>query len=145
MSVDDSVGYGKPPQRSRFKKGESGNPNGRPKATPNAVTALLGALSEKIVIQENGKRKKITKGEAIMKQAVNRAASGDHRAVQQLISFFRIFGDKIAIQDERSEGPVIIQVVGVESDGNGRPKYPGICETDENGKRIAWEDQNPLP
>ena len=26
-----SVGYGKPPVHSRFKKGQSGNPKGRPK------------------------------------------------------------------------------------------------------------------
>ncbi len=26
------VGYGKPPAQTRFKQGQSGNPNGRPKA-----------------------------------------------------------------------------------------------------------------
>jgi hypothetical protein len=30
------VGYGKPPVAARFKKGQSGNPNGRRKRTPQA-------------------------------------------------------------------------------------------------------------
>ena len=30
---DDEVGYGRPPKKSQFKKGQSGNPKGRPKKT----------------------------------------------------------------------------------------------------------------
>ena len=30
---DDEVGYGKPPRRTRFRKGQSGNPRGRPPRT----------------------------------------------------------------------------------------------------------------
>ena len=40
MSSDDEdyeVGYGKPPKDSRFKLGQSGNPNGRPKGSRNRV------------------------------------------------------------------------------------------------------------
>lgn len=36
---DYEVGYGKPPAETRFKKGQSGNPNGRPKGSRNRLSA----------------------------------------------------------------------------------------------------------
>lgn len=85
-----SVGYGKPPMHSRFKKGVSGNPNGRPKGTRNFVTVLLKTLREKVVINENGKRTVITKLEAAVKQLVNKAAAGDLVAVKYLVGITQI-------------------------------------------------------
>ena len=81
---DDEVGYGKPPKRSQFRRGESGNPTGRPKGTKNLVTLLEKSLQEKVVINENGVRKKITKGEAAIKQLVNKATLGDLAAFRLL-------------------------------------------------------------
>jgi len=85
LSTANSVGYRKPPVHSRFKRGESGNPNGRPKGALNVATTLLRTLRETVVINENGRRKEITKFEAAMKQLVNKSASGDLRALNQLI------------------------------------------------------------
>jgi hypothetical protein len=42
------------------------------------------ALREKVAIVENGRRRKITKRCAMIKQLVNKAASGDLRASRQL-------------------------------------------------------------
>jgi len=81
---DYPVGYRKPPAHSQFKKGESGNPRGRPKGALNVAAVLLKTLREKVMINENGKRKTITKLEASLKQLVNKAASGELRALAQL-------------------------------------------------------------
>ena len=78
------VGYGKPPAQTRFKKGQSGNPNGRPKGTLNLATVITKTLRERVVINENGQRKIVTKLEAAVKQLVNKAASGDLPAFRQL-------------------------------------------------------------
>lgn len=78
------VGYGKPPASTRFKRGQSGNPNGRPKGTLNIATVLAKALREQVVINEGGKRRVVTKLEAAAKQLVNKAASGDLSALRQL-------------------------------------------------------------
>jgi len=84
-----SVGYRKPPAHSRFKKGQSGNPRGRPKGERNRTTILNSILNERVVVTDNGMRKRITKQEAVYKQLVNKAASGDPRAAQLLLSEMR--------------------------------------------------------
>ena len=84
-----SVGYCNPPEHSRFKKGQSGNPRGRPKGTLNMATVLERALREKVVINENGRQKMITKLEAAIKQVTNKAASGELKALQLLATLVR--------------------------------------------------------
>jgi hypothetical protein len=134
MADDTVVGYGKAPRKSQFTKGKSGNPQGRPKGSISPSTVLIKALREKVIIQENGKRKVITKLQAIMKQTVNRAASGDAKGLQHLLHLLRLFEDQITKQFEGSLAPAEVHVHFVESDGNGRPKViPGCFETDENG------------
>ena len=44
------VGYRHPPEKSRFKAGQSGNPHGRPKGALNLATILEKTLSELVVI-----------------------------------------------------------------------------------------------
>jgi hypothetical protein len=80
----DDVGYAKPPKHAQFPKGVSGNPRGRPKGKRNLATVLTRILQEKVVINENGKRKTVTKLEAAVKQLANKAASGDLLAMRLL-------------------------------------------------------------
>jgi Family of unknown function (DUF5681) len=83
------VGYSKPPEASRFTPGRSGNPKGRPKSARNRTTILNQTLNERVIVTEHGRRKSITKQEAIFKQLVNKAAAGDHRAAQLVIGEIR--------------------------------------------------------
>jgi hypothetical protein len=83
---DDEIGYGKPPKKSQFKKGTSGNPKGRPKGSRNVGTLLKRILEERVTVNENGCRKSITKEQAALKQQVNKAASGDRHAFQLVFS-----------------------------------------------------------
>ena len=85
----EAVGYCCPPESTRFKKGQSGNAKGRPKGSVNVVTALTKALREKVVINENGRRRTVTKLEAALKQLVNKAATGDLRALRHLTELAR--------------------------------------------------------
>ncbi len=77
LSADYDVGYGKPPKATQFKKGQSGNPKGRPKGSKNTATVANAVLNEKILITENGRQKVVTKREALLKQLVNRSVQGD--------------------------------------------------------------------
>lgn len=84
-----TVGYGKPPESTQFKKGVSGNPKGRPKGSLNVATVFMKTLREKVVINEKGQRKIVTKLEAAVKQLVNKAASGNQRSMRLLVELAR--------------------------------------------------------
>ena len=86
---DYEVGYGKPPSHSRFTKGQSGNPRGRPRGAKNLKTLLNEALNECVIVTENGGRRKVTKREAIITQLVNRSATADWRAIKILLDLVR--------------------------------------------------------
>ena len=86
---DYEVGYGKPPRHTRFRKGQSGNPQGRPKGSQNLTTLLSEALNEPVVVAENGRRRKITMRQAIIKQLVKRSATADLRAMKILLDMVR--------------------------------------------------------
>ena len=82
---DNAVGYGRPPRHTRFEKGRSGNPKGRPSGAKNLSTLFIEALNETVIIAENGGRRKISKRQAIVKQIVNKAAKGDWRCTKLLL------------------------------------------------------------
>ena len=86
---DYEVGYGKPPRQTRFAKGQSGNPRGRPSGAKNFKTLLSEALNEPVIVTENGRRRKVSKREAIITQLVNRSAKADLPATKLLFDIAR--------------------------------------------------------
>jgi hypothetical protein len=91
---NSEVGYGKPPWETQFKKGVSGNPRGRPKGSVNLASAVEKTLREKVTVTENGRRRGITKFEAVVKQLVNKAASGESSWIKLLLELVRIVEDR---------------------------------------------------
>ena len=79
---EDKVGHRRPRRDTRFRTGQSGNPRGRPKRDRALSGLVARALAERVEAKENGRRRRITKLEAAVKQLVNRAAGGDQRATQ---------------------------------------------------------------
>jgi len=53
---------------------------------------LREELREKIAVNENGQRRKVTKLHVIVKQLVTRALRGDHRAIQLLLGLLPSLG-----------------------------------------------------
>src|SRR5271154_3146512 len=83
------VGYRKPPRRTRFKPGQSGNPRGRPKGAKDLSSLFTDALNELVVVTENGRRRKVSKCRAFVTQLVNQSAKGDRHAIKILLDILR--------------------------------------------------------
>jgi hypothetical protein len=80
------VGYGKPPVRTRFKPGRTGNPKGRPPKSLNLKTDLASELSESITVRENGKVRRVSKQAALLKRLIAKALDGDVRAIANVLA-----------------------------------------------------------
>jgi Family of unknown function (DUF5681) len=88
------VGYQRPPVGTRFQKGRSGNPKGRPVGSRSLDSLLTAALDEAVTVNENGKRRSITKREAIIHQLVNKSASADMKAIQMVLALMQQVEDQ---------------------------------------------------
>jgi hypothetical protein len=80
-----SVGYGMPPVETRFQAGQSGNRKGRPKGARNLITIINEELSQFVTATVNGKSRRLTTGQAIVKRVVNLATGGNLRAAEILL------------------------------------------------------------
>lgn len=85
---DDKTGYGKPPSRTRWKEGESGNPLRRyPKRVETTVELIDRLLLKPIEITVDGKSRKVTTLEAILSRLWQKEAAGDTRALKIRLKF----------------------------------------------------------
>ena len=107
MFTDDAGnggGYGKPPEHSRFKKGQSGNPRGRPKGSKNLSTLVFEELRKKVTLPIEGKVRRVSKGELAAKMWVSQVIKGDHKAREQILKLEEhsstIYGKQDSVPEE---------------------------------------------
>jgi hypothetical protein len=103
--TDYKVGYKRAPTHTRFQKGKSGNPSGRPKRTQSVSSLLDKELRSYIVINENGECIRITKLNAIIKRATLDALKGNFTNLTKLLSL----DDKL-LKDTQEAQPVQVIV-----------------------------------
>ena len=73
------AGYMKPPKHGQFKKGQSGNPKGRPKKPEDLFTVLQKVLARKVTVA--GQDRKISIREALVRRLRERTLAGEKRAI----------------------------------------------------------------
>jgi hypothetical protein len=95
--ANTGVGYRKPPKRTQFPKGVSGNPAGRPAGKRNLATVLQETLNQPVVVIEDGEKKTVTKMEAAIKRMVDKATAGDMHA-------FRVLSALMLSSEESANG-----------------------------------------
>lgn len=78
---DYDVGYGKPPKSTRFRKGQSGNPRGRPRKRKRSLPHdhVLGQM---VTVREDGRERRITAAEAFLLHLTKRGLAGDSAAAR---------------------------------------------------------------
>lgn len=70
---------------TRFKPGQSGNPNGRPRKERSLLKHLETELDAEMQVTEGGKTMRLTKREALAKFIVNKALQGDPKMLNALL------------------------------------------------------------
>ena len=112
---DYDVGFGKPPKHTRYKKGTSGNPRGRPRknasrqrdwALPSVFNqTVLDEAQRKIQVVENDEAEYITKHEAIVRTLIANALKGDAKSADLFMQLV-----KQAETEQRTEKAELIEL-----------------------------------
>ena len=113
------VGYGKPPRHTQFRKGQSGNPGGRPRRQPvqRANALLLAEAYRSVAIKEDGRMVPVTALQAVLRSQIELAINGDYRAQRDILKAVQHlellkslgeyretdFGDETDVDDETDE------------------------------------------
>ena len=81
-----SVGPGKPPIESRFRKGQSGNPKGRPKkARPQVASAFDIVLDRPLTVNQGGAERALNVEEALQLRTYQDAITGSRPARREVL------------------------------------------------------------
>jgi hypothetical protein len=78
------VGYRRAPVATRFKRGQSGNPKGRPTGNKTLKPLLDMILNEKVSLREGDRVRRVPKAEAVLRGIVINAMKGDQKSVVTL-------------------------------------------------------------
>jgi len=99
---DYEVGYGRPPKHTRFQKGQSGNPKGRPKGSRNFATELEEVLEAPVPVTENGVKIHVSSRQAAIYRLREMAFNGGIGAMREFLALAREFeAARAATQAER--------------------------------------------
>jgi Family of unknown function (DUF5681) len=141
VASDYEVGHGKPPKSTQFKKGQSGNPKGRPKGSKNFATVYHKVGREFVTVKENGRTRRLTKQEAIARRFTNAALTGPDRAIRDYVNITRALPEPepdglVAAGVPESHQKVMADIIRRIRDCE-PPEHPGI----DDGQPVTTNEE----
>ena len=125
---NSEVGYKNPPVKSRFRKGQSGNPRGRRKGQRNLTSVLREVLAQTVTVKRSGKSQRMSKADALVLTVLSQAHSGDRRAIKAQLDLIEKVG-RI-----HTPGPKLMGAIN-----SGCMLVPGVAAS-----REEWERESTL-
>lgn len=131
------VGYRRPPAATRFVKGQSGNPKGRPKGRHRQLPydTVLGQM---VTVREDGRERRVTAAEAFLLQLTRKGLAGDSAAARASLDAIEAAR---AARGARLAQPATLRVVLMSFGVGTALKHLGLAtkrnRLDE--KRVRWE------
>lgn len=89
---DQAVGYGRPPKHTQFKKGQSGNPNGRRRKHLSERDIVQIELQKRVSVMEDGREVTLSKFEYMTRHQINAAMRGDPNAIKDVRALIKKHG-----------------------------------------------------
>jgi len=128
---DYEVGYRKPPKHTRFKKGQSGNSQGRPKRSHdgNMREVFNDLMKEMIPIRQGDRITRISARDAILRTLLKEGLVGKMSALKALLQIM----EKTSPMDQPIMAPTLVICP---PDGPMPPMPPIYGEEEMEGKAL---------
>ena len=117
---DYRVGKNNPPRHTQFKPGHKGHGGGRrPKPTLSEVLDRI--LAEKLTLKENGRPRKFTREEIILRAIVSKAMTAQPQFCKMLLSYLeRRPADSTAKSATKADDILMEELTRMLADGNNK-------------------------